>query len=214
MIFSPFKVLDDILSSGWWKIYLLLGFIPCFSPKVFLFSLPGILLLGTASGSKAMHQYDTYYPIILMCLALFGCIEFMKIYGEKSKKNKIFCFFVLLIFPLHHASSIRYNIPNFKAYKEIQASRIELDKYSDYSLCVQASLIPYLGYDYRIENLTKGCIARKNTIFVLSKNTKPYPFSKIEIEKIIAESRSLNAKPNNWISLHVSPKTADYLKMN
>ena len=201
ILLSPTIFFSDIIQSGWWKIYLVLGFLPIFSPRFLAFSLPGIILLGTARGSVTMHQYGSYYPMVLVCLALLGVADVYKNIPTRFPGLKTVVLFIVFTFPLFHASSLKFYPHKLDQYHAIQGIAQELEKSKAGKICVQAGLIPYLGYHLPIENLSNACL-KEADYALISPELNPYPHSKAYLENLsTSDNFVISTHQNHVISL-------------
>lgn len=185
MLFSPIHVLSDIAKSGWWKLYTPFLLAPFFSRRAFFTSLPGIVLLGTAVGSKTMHSYGSYYPVLLFCLALYGVMEFAGCW--QTRKNLMWIVRATILFePLFFSGYLKVHAPDFKTISDL--SNVENYIKKNYPLAeirVQTAAFPHLSYDLRLKPLFKKEEVEATDVALLMPEKAPYPFSKEELKEIV-----------------------------
>lgn len=71
MVRAPWRVVADVASSGWLKLFAPALLLPLLSPVPLCAMLPAVVLLGSSSYSM-MRSYLTYYPIPLVPFFLWG----------------------------------------------------------------------------------------------------------------------------------------------
>lgn len=178
MLSSPGIVLHDIVTSGWWRLYAPLLFLPFLSFPTLLASLPGILLLGTAASCEAMHQYHHYYPLLLTCLALFGMTDFLA-RSALSFRKKWITRSALLLFPLFHAGWVSVFVPNKAVFSDLQQARVFLEQhYPQAPICTQLIAFPYLGYRLHLQSYTLACMAQPGAVALTVPTKDPHPHPK------------------------------------
>lgn len=191
---SPLKVLKDILTSGWWKVYAFLFFLPFLSVPFTLAALPGIFLLGTASSYPAMHGWGHYYPLVLVCLAFMGLSDIKK----SMEKCYALIPWALLIFPLFHVGYATVKPFDWEAYQNLKKAEVFLEgrfqsqegeKPSE-EVCVSAIAFPYLGYSLPLRVWNEECIAKKDNFKLLILGKSPYPHSFSEFREYVDSHKS------------------------
>ncbi|MBP6218659.1 MAG: DUF2079 domain-containing protein [Oligoflexales bacterium] len=182
MLTSPLQIASDILSSGWWKLYLPLLLLPLFEFSTLMASLAGICLLGTAASYPVIHQYGQYYSLGLLCFAFFGLVR--KLSEHVSLRRLIQP--VLLLFPLLFVGYVQISPIDWTAYKELQDLRHILQtEFKERPICAQGIAFPYLGYELDLEPLDEQCLARKDSIAVLVLNKDPFPYTKSTLDSMV-----------------------------
>ena len=182
MLSSPDTILKDIFTSGLYKLYLPLLFIPFFSFLPTITMLPGIFLLGTASSYPLMHQYNYYYPLILFCLALWGYLNvFSSPFVQKRPFLRKWIIIPLLCFPLFHAGYLSLPKPDLKTFQDIQTLKTIL---KGKPLCLTGNLFSYFPESER-HILDASCFKNQNILF--APKMDPYPLSQGDF-KVLREA--------------------------
>ena len=193
MFTSPREVFSNILTSGWWKLYLPLFGLPFLSPRHVAFSLPGIFILGTAASYPAMHGYGHYYPLMNFCIALAAMVAIVPYLVHP--KVKLLWIYALVTMPLFHAGAIKWRMPNITLYKDLKQTRqfLEQNNQDQVVVCTQTAVFPYLGYKLKLEPLDAFCQNKPKHLVLIVPSQNPYPtthenlFSLIQQNKIKAQ---------------------------
>lgn len=187
MMIQPIQVVQDITSSGWWKLYGPMLLLPLFSARVVVASLPGIFILGTAASYPAMHQYGHYYPLPLLCFAILGFLDFLQRWGTKHWAPSVLVG-ALILFPLFHSGSVQVLRPDPEVYAGAKKVREHLEEnYANATLCVQPALFPYLGYQLNLIPYFDSRCRQQGVIYILVEGRKPYPWTAEQWEQFIAD---------------------------
>lgn len=185
MLHSPWQVLTDIASSGWWKLYLPLCLLPLFYPPVFLASLAGIFLLGTATGYEAIHQYGQHYALLLFVFAFYGLVQVRRRLLTPSWA-KVWAL-VLLTSPLWNVGWIRVDPADAETIDALAAAQDYVRQHNpDQTLCTQAIAFPHFGYDLKLRPLDVPCVHEEGALVLLVRGKDPYPYSPELIDRMLA----------------------------
>ncbi len=180
LLTSPLILTKDLVSSGWWKLYGILLFLPLFHRTFLIASLPGILILGSASSYKAMHQYGHYYPLVLVIFSFAALISLYnhlpRFYSKKLWRLLVF------VFPLFHEGWFNINKPDFTTLNALKEAKSYLERsHSDKVICSQTIAFPHLGYQLELKPLDSKCLKRRDSIGLLVLDKDPYPYKKDQL---------------------------------
>jgi uncharacterized membrane protein len=192
MLRSPGQVLRDVLTSGWYKLFLPALLLPLLSRQPLVAMLPTLFILGSASYHQ-MHDYRTYYPVTLLPFFFWGLLEAYR-HLERPwlpAPRRLLVFTVaLLSFPLWGGAYVRFGPPRTQVLSALERAAGKLRTEAPPVLYAQTVLFPHLPYTlYPLPFLDAASTTRPGAVLLVHPKLDPYPFSREVLEGMVADAR-------------------------
>ncbi len=190
MLTSPVRVVADVATSGWYRMFAPALFLPLGSRLALAAMLPALFLLGTTS-YPAMRDYKNYYPVPLVPFLLFGLLEvYQRLarwpWGARWRDAALVT--ALLLWPLVGGGYIKFARPNVELLRELRVVEEKLARAP--ALCVQTILFPHLPYALKPRPLDRGCTERQGAVSVINPRLDPFPYARAQLERMISQARA------------------------
>lgn len=198
----PLSVIRDVLTSGWWYFFGLMAFLPFLSRRPLGVCLAIAVLFGMSNNGH-MRGYATYYPAPLLPFAFWGMWEGWQALTRSRFAlwaNKILvcaCFLLVLV----GGGYQRYPVIRKDVLTALAQVRSELTPHGDagHWVCAETIFYPHLPYHWRMQPLSKECMAQPTAVGILSPDHffDPYPFTTEELKEWLSlvHSRRMDAAP-------------------
>jgi hypothetical protein len=189
MLKAPWRVVADVATSGWYKLFLPALLLPLASRLPMAAMLPAVVLLGTAS-YPAMRQYRAYYaaPMIPFLFWSFGdAYRRLQSAPRLRAVAPAWVAAAALAFPLFGDGYLRLKWPDPRALRALDAAIAALSDHPG-TVCAQGVLFPHLPYRLKLEPLSPGCARQPNAVSLVNSTLDPFPYSADGLRAAVAEA--------------------------
>lgn len=185
MASSPLRLLKDVATSGWYRMFAPALFLPLVSRAPMAAMAPALFLLGTASYG-AMHEYKTYYPLPLVPFFLWGLLEAhrnLARWWPSARWREPALALALLGWPLVGGGYVKFQRPDVQRLRELE--QVEQRLSAAQAICVQTIIFPHLAYALKPRPLDRGCMAQPGAVAVIHPGLDPFPYSRARLEQAV-----------------------------
>ncbi len=189
MLKTPWRVVSDVATSGWYKLFLPALLLPLASRLPLAAMLPAVVLLGTAS-YPAMRQYRAYYAAPMISFLFWSLGDAYRRLQSSPRLRAVAPAWVAaaaLTFPLLGDGYLRLKWPDPQALRGLDAAIAALSNHSG-PVCAQGVLFPHLPYRLKLQPLSPGCARQPNAVSLVNSTLDPFPYSAARLQAAVAEA--------------------------
>jgi len=185
MLARPWQPIGAVLTSGWWKFFGPLLFLPLLGRLPLAAMMPGLLMLG-ASGYASMRRFDTYHAIALLPFLLWALFEAWSRLRPRVRDPMFLA--ALLVFPICFGDHFRVLPPRWESFVAEARIRQKLAGLEG-PLSVQTILFPHVPYRRDTMPLFDASPPAGNAALV-APQLSPYPGTSAQWEQLVAKARA------------------------
>ncbi|QRN96301.1 DUF2079 domain-containing protein [Archangium violaceum] len=191
MLRSPGRVLRDVLTSGWYKLFIPALLLPLLSRQPLVAMLPTLFILGSASYPK-MHDYRMYYPVTLLPFFFWGLLEAYRHLdrpGLPAPRRLLLCAVALLSFPLWGGAYVRFGPPRTRVLDALERATGNLRTEAPPVFYAQTVLFPHLSYALSpLPFLDAASTTRPGAVVLVNPELDTFPFSREALAERVADA--------------------------
>ncbi|MDY7230242.1 DUF2079 domain-containing protein [Hyalangium rubrum] len=190
MLTSPLRLLGDVLTSGWYRVFAPALFLPLLSSRALVPMLATVFLLGSTSYAK-MRGFGTYYPVTLLPFFFWGFTEAYAVLGRHpwlARLREGLLVVALLLFPLVGGNYAKFSRPPSEVRQALPSVRERLAREPG-PICAQTVFFPHLPYELPLRPLFEDCWEHPEWSKLAHPELEPYPFTRAAFQRHLEEAR-------------------------
>ncbi|WP_257457462.1 DUF2079 domain-containing protein [Archangium lipolyticum] len=190
MLRSPWQVMRDVFTSGWYRMFIPALLLPLFSRQPLVAMLPTLFILGSASYHQ-MHEFRTYYPVTLLPFFFWGLLEAYRNLERwlPAPRRLVLCAVALLSFPLWGGAYVRFGPPRTRELSALESAAAKLGAEAPEVFYAQTVLFPHLPYRlYPLPLVVHESFTRPGAVVLINPELDTYPFPREEMREMVANA--------------------------
>ncbi|MCI0572429.1 MAG: DUF2079 domain-containing protein [Myxococcaceae bacterium] len=190
MAASPLRLVGDILTSGWYRLFAPALFLPLLAHRALVPMLPTLFLLGSASYGQ-MHDFRTYYPVTLLPFFFWGLVESYGVLARSPRYGawrEALLTAALLLFPLVGGGYAKLVQPPAGVRQALVGVSARLDGVAG-PVCAQTALFPHLPYALPLRPLFDDCWERPEWPKLVHLQLDTYPYERSILAEHVQAAR-------------------------
>ncbi len=178
---QPITVLTDVLKGGSIPILSTFLFMPLLNP----FTLGPILvfmLIQSTADSSQLRSAALYYSAPLIPFLWMGSIGVLRRIQTRKLASPILLALLILTSLTGHGY-IAFARPDWDKINQLKKIQLPLEA----RICVQASLLPHIGYPRQVQLLSNQCLTDGTELLLANPSLPLYPLTSQEISRLLSQ---------------------------